>query len=93
MRGLPFSRFSTVDIAQIAICEGIVESISPTTIWRWLDEDAIRPWYQHSWVFPRDPQFLTKAQPILGFFAQRLQKVYSRNYVFRADRDESLSLR
>jgi hypothetical protein len=26
------------------IRRGLVASISDTTIWRWLDEDAIKPW-------------------------------------------------
>jgi hypothetical protein len=88
MRGLPFSRFSTVDIAQIAIREGIVESISPTTIWRWLDEDAIRPWYQQSWVFPRDSQFLTKAQPILELYQGFWQSDALTDYDFVISADE-----
>ena len=25
------------------------------TVWRWLSEDAIRPWNYRSWIFPRDP--------------------------------------
>lgn len=66
--GQPFSRFSTSDIAKIAVEEGIVDSISPTTIWRWLNSDAIRPWYQQSWVSVRDPLFLCKAQPVLDLY-------------------------
>jgi hypothetical protein len=34
---------------------------SRSTIWRWLEADAIRPWYHRSWLFPRDPAFETKA--------------------------------
>jgi hypothetical protein len=26
-------------------------------VWRWLAEDAIRPWAWRSWVFARDPDF------------------------------------
>jgi hypothetical protein len=29
-------------------------AVSDTTIWRWLSEDAIRPWQHRCWIFPRD---------------------------------------
>ena len=51
---LPLSRFSLADIAREAMDEGIVASISGTTVWRWLNADAIKPWYFRSWIFPRD---------------------------------------
>jgi len=47
---------------------GIVASIGDTTIWRWLSEDAIRPWRYRSWIFPRDPQFSEKAGRILDLY-------------------------
>ena len=34
---------------------GIVATVAAVTIWRWLREDAIRPWSYRSWIFPRDP--------------------------------------
>jgi len=94
MRGLPFSRFSTVDIAQIAICEGIVESISPTTIWRWLDEDAIRPWYHQSWLFPKDPDFEEKAGRILDLYQGTWEgKPLGKNdFVLSADEKSQLQI-
>ncbi|HWY56012.1 MAG TPA: hypothetical protein VNZ03_16215, partial [Terriglobales bacterium] len=48
--------------------------LAPTaTIWRWLNEDAIRPWQHRCWIFPRDPDFETKAGRILDLY-QRLWK-------------------
>jgi len=64
-QGLPLSRFSRQDLRRLVIERGIVESISGTTIWRWLDEDAIRPWRYRSWIFPRDPRFAEKAGVVL----------------------------
>lgn len=87
MHQLPFSRFSTVDVAKVAINEGLVDSISPSTVWRWLDEDAIRPWYQQTWVFIRDKQFLQKASVVLdlyqGFFEQ--QPLTEADFLISAD--------
>jgi hypothetical protein len=67
-RGLPLSRISTADLRREALREGIVASIGRTTIWRWLSEDAIRPWHRRSWIFPRDPCFREKAGPILDLY-------------------------
>ncbi|MGH2764449.1 MAG: hypothetical protein ACRDKA_00830 [Actinomycetota bacterium] len=55
------------------IRRGIVASISETTIWRWLDEDAIRPWTFRSWIFPRDPDFEAKAARVLDLYAREFE--------------------
>jgi hypothetical protein len=70
-RGVPLSRWSSAEIAREAIARGVVAEISGTTVWRWLTEDAIRPWNYRSWVFPRDPRFAEKAGPILDLYAGR----------------------
>lgn len=66
--GLPFSRLSRDDIAREAVRRGIVASISGATVWRWLSEDAIRPWCYRSWIFPRDPLFEQKAGAVLDLY-------------------------
>ena len=66
--GLPLSRFSMSELKREAIARGIVASIGETTIWRWLSEDAIRPWNHRSWVFPRDPDFEAKGGRILDLY-------------------------
>ena len=67
-RGIPLSRFSTNEIATEVIRRGIVAEISGSTIWRWLNEDAIKPWQYRSWIFPRDPQFEQKAGSVLDLY-------------------------
>jgi hypothetical protein len=66
--GIPLSRFSRADLKREAIERGLVASIGETTIWRWLSEDAIRPWHHRSWLFPRDPLFGQKAGCILDLY-------------------------
>jgi hypothetical protein len=66
---LPLSRLSTRDIARHAERTGLVATISNATVWRWLNEDAIRPWQHRCWIFPRDPDFATKAGRILDLYA------------------------
>ena len=56
------------DLKRAAIERGLVASIGETTIWRWLSEDAIRPWRHRSWIFPRDPLFGQKAGRILDLY-------------------------
>jgi hypothetical protein len=68
---LPLSRWSTTDLAREARQSGLVASISGSTLWRWLHQDAIRPWYHRSWIFPRDPNFAEKAGRILDLYARR----------------------
>ena len=70
-KGVPLSRWSSQELAREAIARGIVEQISGVTVWRWLSEDAIRPWNYRSWIFPRDPQFRQKAGPILDLYQGR----------------------
>jgi hypothetical protein len=48
-----------------------VSQASASTIGRWLAEDAIKPWQQRSWIFPRDPDFLEKAGPVLDLYQGR----------------------
>jgi transposase len=50
--GRPLSRWSTQDLVQQVQQSGLVASVSGSTLWRWLHEDAIRPWYHRSWIFP-----------------------------------------
>jgi hypothetical protein len=53
------------EVAKQARQLGLVASISGSTVWRWLNADAIRPWRHRCWIFPRDPQFAFKAGRLL----------------------------
>ncbi len=67
-RGVPQSRWSASDLAAQAAEEGLVESVARSTVQRWLDADAIRPWRYRSWIFPRDPDFAVKAGRVLDLY-------------------------
>ena len=71
--GEPLSRWSVAELGSHVRACGLTASLSDTTIWRWLNEDAIRPWQHRCWIFPRDPDFETKAGRILDLY-QRLWK-------------------
>jgi len=70
---LPLSRWSTRDLVQQVQQSGLVASVSGSTLWRWLHEDAIRPRYHRSWIFPRDPDFAVKAGRLLDLYARQWQ--------------------
>ncbi len=94
-RGLPLSRFSTADIVREVQRCGIVASISNKTVWRWLHEDAIRPWRYRSWIFPRDPEFATKAGRILDLYARHWEAtpLHAKEFVICADEKTSIQAR
>jgi hypothetical protein len=93
--GVPLSRLHIPDIATEVAARGIVADISGTTIWRWLSEDAIRPWRHRSWIFPRDPDFGTKAGRVLDLYAREWEgkRLTKRDYVISADEKTSIQAR
>lgn len=66
--GLPLSRLSIPEIGREAVRRGLIAAVGETTLWRWLTEDAIRPWAHRSWIFPRDPHFKAKADRVLELY-------------------------
>jgi hypothetical protein len=90
--GAPLSRFSVADVAQQARQFGLVASISDSTVWRWLNADAIRPWQHRCWIFPRDPQFALKAGRILDLYERRWQGQALRADEFVLSTDEKTSI-
>ena len=94
-QGVPLSRWSTSELAREAVTRGIVEQISGVTVWRWLSEDAIKPWQQRSWIFPRDPRFAERAGPILDLSAGRWQgeRLHPGDDVVCADEKPSIQAR
>lgn len=93
--GVPLSRWSAEEIATEVIGSGLVASISGSTVWRWLNEDAIRPWFRRSWIFPRDPDFETKAGRVLDLYHGHCDgKPLGRNdFVLCADEKTSIQAR
>jgi hypothetical protein len=93
--GLPLSRYSGRDLVREVARRGLVASISGRTLWRWLDEDAIRPWQHRSWIFPRDPDFRAKAERVLDLY-QGLwnhQRLGADDYIVSADEKTSIQAR
>lgn len=90
--GLPLSRLSAADVARHAERSGLVARISDSTVWRWLHEDAIRPWQHRCWIFPRDPNFQLKAGRILDLYGRCWQGKPLRDDEFVISTDEKTSI-
>jgi hypothetical protein len=93
--GRPLSRYSGRDLVQEVARRGLVASISGRTLWRWLEEDAIRPWRHRSWIFPRDPDFQVKAERVLDLY-QGLwehQALGANDYIISAGEKTSIQAR
>ncbi len=94
-RGLPLARWSLSELRREAMAHGLVAQISGTTLWRWLSQDALRPWRHRCWIFPRDPAFAIKAGRILDLYQRRWQDkaLGPRDYVLCADEKTSIQAR
>jgi hypothetical protein len=92
---VPLARWSLSDLQQAVVAQGLVAQISGATLWRWLSQDALRPWRHRTWIFPRDPAFAAKAEPILELYAGRWNgaPLGPREYVLSADEKTSIQAR
>jgi len=92
---LPLSRLHIPDIRRAVIERGLVAAIGQTTIWRWLSEDAIKPWQHRSWIFPRDPDFEAKAGVVLDLYQHRYggRPLRPNEYVISTDEKTSIQAR
>ncbi len=92
---LPLSRWSAGELAAHARRSGLVATISDTTVWRWLSQDAIRPWQHRCWIFPGDPDFEAKAGRILDLYQRHWKGrcLTEDDWVISADEKTSIQAR
>ena len=90
--GVPLSRMSTSDVAAEVRRTGLVARISDSTVWRWLSEDAIKPWQHRCWIFPRDPFFAAKASRILDLYERVFEGKVLKDDEFVLSTDEKTSI-
>jgi hypothetical protein len=89
---VPLSRWSLDELRQEVCRAGLVAQISGTTLWRWLHEEAIRPWQHRCWIFPRDPDFVRKAGQILDLYQRQWQGQALQEDEFVVSTDEKTSI-
>jgi DDE superfamily endonuclease len=90
----PLSRQSLADVTARAQ-KTLGTPISRSTVWRILDQDALKPWRYKYWIFPRDPHFAEKAGPILDLYGGQWQGqvLGPKDYVLSADEKTSIQAR
>jgi hypothetical protein len=65
----PLSRFSISDLHRVVIEEEGLGNLSYGSLARILDENVLKPWQYTYWLFPRDPEFVSKACVTLDLYA------------------------
>lgn len=92
--GEPLSRQSLADLTR-RVNRLLDDPMSKSTVWRTLDQDAIKPWQYEHWIFPRDPQFRKKASPILDLYANVWQgePLGPKDFVLSCDEKTSIQAR
>ena len=91
----PLSRWSIRDLGRATRSDGIAATVSDTTVWRWLHQDAIRPWQHRCWISPRDPDFAFKAGRLLNLYHRSWQgtPLQENDFVVSADEKTSIQAR
>jgi transposase len=91
----PLAKWSCPDLAVEAARRGVVDSVSASSVRRWLHADAIKPWQHRSWIFPRDPDFAVKAGRVLDLYARTFDGVPlgENDYVLSADEKPGVQAR
>jgi hypothetical protein len=94
-RGVPLGRWSLAELREEVITTGLVGDVSVSTLWRWLDQDALKPWRHRSWIFPRDPDFAAKAGRVLELYSRRFdgRRLEPGEFVVSADEKTSIQAR
>jgi DDE superfamily endonuclease len=89
---VPLSRWSLDELTRHVCQSGLVAQLSNSTLWRWLHEDAIRPWQHRCWIFPRAPDFEVKAGRILDLYQRQWQGTALQEDEFVLSTDEKTSI-
>ncbi|MEU9478071.1 IS630 family transposase [Streptomyces sp. NPDC048191] len=93
--GVPLARWSCPELAAELTARGVTDTVSASTVRRWLRQDALKPWQYQSWIFIRDPDFRAKGQRILDLYARTYEgePLGSDEYVISSDEKTSVQAR
>src|SRR4051794_7875655 len=92
--GVPLSRWSSPELTRQLATRCKVR-VSPSTVRRWLEADALKPWQHRSWISIRDPDFPVKAARVLDLYAGVWdgQPLGPNDFVICADEKTSIQAR
>lgn len=81
------------ELARQLVAEGVVTSISPTTVWRILRSHRLKPWRVHYWLNPKGPReadFYHRIEDLIDLYTRPLS---SQEVVLSVDEKTSLQPR
>lgn len=91
---LPLSRLSTADLLRVIQQQEGLAVVSQSTLARHLQQQALKPWQYRYWLFPRDPEFVSRACVVLDLYAGfwEGQKLSPKDSVVSADEKSGLQI-
>jgi len=93
-QGRALRRWSLAEIIAQLIALQAVVSLAPSTLWRWLAREQLKPWRYHSWQHILDPQaFLDRARPVLAVYAHAQQLLQEGIWAVCVDEKTSIQAR
>ncbi len=72
-QGHPITHWSISDLTRAVLENEIAGSVAPSTIWRLLDQAALKPHRWHYWLNSPDPEFYLKMYDIVELYLNALQ--------------------
>lgn len=76
----PITHWSMSDLTRAVLENHIVGAIAPSTIWRLLDQAALKPHRWHYWLNSPDPEFYPKMYDIIELYLNALE-MYQRGEI------------
>jgi transposase len=89
-QGHPITQWSIDDLRRVTIQKGIVSSICPATIWRLLDQMAIKPHRWHYWLNSPDPDFGMKMHDIVNLYLAAIEMYQRGEIILSVDEKTSI---
>ena len=86
----PITHWSIPDLQQAVLRQKIVRDISAATIWRLLDQAAIKPHLWHYWLNSNDPDFETKMLDIVDLYLRAPKMHLNNEIVLSVDEKTSI---
>lgn len=89
-QGVPVTHWSATDLARAAVHNQIIPSISRATVWRLLNQAAIKPHRWHYWLHSPDPDFEAKMLHIVDLYLKAQAMARRREVVICVDEKTSI---
>jgi len=89
-QGQPITHWSLTDLTRACVQLGVVPSIGLSTVWRLLDQAAIKPHRWHYWLNSPDPNFQAKMMAVVNLYLQALDLYHRDEIVLSVDEKTSI---